>query len=146
MVKATQVTFFGTLLPAALASVARTRPSLPRPTLGFANLRPAIVFDALVDASTLKAEVVRGLDIIIVRELTGGVYFGEPRGIEELGDGQRRGVNTQVYTTSEIERVARVAFDLARRRQKKVCSVEKANVMESGLLWRQEVTRLHQAK
>jgi 3-isopropylmalate dehydrogenase len=112
----------------------------------FANLRPAIVFDALVDASTLKAEVVRGLDIIIVRELTGGVYFGEPRGIEELGDGQRRGVNTQVYTTSEIERVARVAFDLARRRQKKVCSVEKANVMESGLLWRQEVTRLHQAE
>ena len=112
----------------------------------FANLRPATVFDALVDASTLKADIVRGLDLMIVRELTGGVYFGEPRGIEELPDGQRRGVNTQVYTTAEIQRVARVAFELARKRQNKLCSVEKANVMESGLLWRQEVTKLHQAE
>ncbi|HSK38278.1 MAG TPA: 3-isopropylmalate dehydrogenase, partial [Arenibaculum sp.] len=110
----------------------------------YANLRPAIVFDALVDASTLKQDVVRGLDLMIVRELTGGVYFGEPRGIEDLPNGERRGVNTQVYTTSEIRRVARVAFELARKRGRKVHSVEKANVMESGLLWRQEVTRLHQ--
>ena len=112
----------------------------------FANLRPATVFDALADASTLKPDIVRGLDLMIVRELTGGVYFGEPRGIEELPDGQRRGVNTQVYTTAEIHRVARVAFELARKRQNKLCSVEKANVMESGLLWRQEVTKLHQAE
>jgi len=109
----------------------------------FANLRPAICFDALVAASTLKAEVVSGLDIMIVRELTGGVYFGQPRGIEELPDGQRRGINTQVYTTNEIRRVAAVAFELARKRNNKVCSAEKANVMESGVLWRQEVTRLH---
>ena len=112
----------------------------------FANLRPALVFDALAEASTLKTELVAGLDILIVRELTGGVYFGEPRGIEALGNGERRGVNTQVYTTSEIVRVARVAFDLARKRDNRVCSVEKANVMESGLLWREEVTRLHQAE
>ena len=111
----------------------------------FANLRPALCFDALVDSSTLKAEVVSGLDIMIVRELTGGVYFGEPRGIEELPDGTRRGVNTQVYTTPEIERVARVAFELARKRSNRVCSVEKCNVMESGVLWREEVTRLHAA-
>ncbi|HEV7369960.1 3-isopropylmalate dehydrogenase [Arenibaculum sp.] len=110
----------------------------------FANLRPALVFDALVDASTLKPDIVRGLDLMIVRELTGGVYFGEPRGIEDLANGERRGVNTQVYTTSEIRRVARVAFELARKRSRKVHSVEKANVMESGLLWRQEVTKLHQ--
>ena len=108
----------------------------------FANLRPAIVLEPLVGASTLKPEVVRGLDIMIVRESTGGIYFGEPRGIETLPDGQQRGVNTEVYTTSEIERVARVAFELARKRQGRVCSVEKANVMESGLLWRQVVTAL----
>ena len=108
----------------------------------FANLRPALVFDALADASSLKTELVAGLDILIVRELTGGVYFGEPRGIEELPDGQRRGVNTQVYTTSEIERVARVAFDLARKRGNRLCSVEKSNVMESGVLWREEVTKI----
>ena len=108
----------------------------------FANLRPARVFDALAEASTLKAEVVRGLDIMIVRELTGGVYFGEPRGIETLPNGERRGVNTQVYTTAEIRRVARAAFILASTRTGKVCSVEKANVMESGVLWREEVTRL----
>jgi 3-isopropylmalate dehydrogenase len=109
----------------------------------YANLRPAIVFDALVEASTLKPEIVQGLDILIVRELTGGVYFGEPRGVEELPDGQRRGVNTQVYTTNEIRRVAAVAFELARKRGNKVTSLEKANVMESGVLWRQEVTKLH---
>ncbi|WP_114377713.1 3-isopropylmalate dehydrogenase [Elioraea thermophila] len=110
----------------------------------FANLRPAIVMDALVDASTLKPEVVRGLDIMIVRESTGGIYFGEPRGIETLPDGTKRGINTEVYTTPEIERVARVAFELARKRQGRVCSVEKANVMESGLLWRETVTALQQ--
>ncbi len=109
----------------------------------FANLRPAKVLDPLVSASALKAELVRGLDIMIVRESTGGIYFGEPRGVETLPDGQRRGVNTEVYTTSEIERVARVAFDLARKRGKRVCSVEKSNVMESGLLWREVVTALH---
>jgi 3-isopropylmalate dehydrogenase len=109
----------------------------------FANLRPAMVFDALAEASTLKTELVRGLDILIVRELTGGVYFGEPRGIETLPDGTRRGINTQVYTTPEILRVARVAFELARKRGRKVCSVEKANVMESGVLWREEVQKLH---
>jgi 3-isopropylmalate dehydrogenase len=110
----------------------------------FANLRPAMVFDQLVEASSLKPELVRGLDIMIVRELTGGVYFGEPRGIEDLGNGERRGVNTQVYTTSEIRRVAAVAFELARKRANKVVSTEKANVMESGVLWREEVERLHQ--
>jgi 3-isopropylmalate dehydrogenase len=109
----------------------------------FANLRPALVFDALAEASTLKTDLVRGLDMMIVRELTGGVYFGTPRGIETLPDGSRRGVNTQVYTTAEIVRVARVAFELARKRNRKLCSVEKANVMESGVLWREEVTKLH---
>ena len=109
----------------------------------FANLRPALVFDALIDASTLKPEIVKGLDILIVRELTGGVYFGEPRGIEDLGNGQRRGVNTQVYETYEIERVGRVAFDLARKRNNHVTSCEKANVMESGKLWREDMSALH---
>jgi 3-isopropylmalate dehydrogenase len=112
----------------------------------FANLRPALVFDALADASSLKPELVRGLDLLIVRELTGGVYFGQPRGIETLPDGSRRGINTQVYTTPEIRRVARVAFDLARLRSNRVCSVEKANVMESGQLWREEVQALHDAE
>ncbi len=111
----------------------------------FANLRPAIVFDALVDASSLKPEIVKGLDILIVRELTSGVYFGEPRGIETLADGQRRGFNTQTYTTSEITRIGRVAFDLARKRGNRVTSCEKANVMESGKLWREEITALHKA-
>jgi 3-isopropylmalate dehydrogenase len=109
----------------------------------FANLRPATVLEPLVGASTLKPEVVRGLDIMIVRESTGGIYFGEPRGVETLPDGSRRGINTEVYCTHEIERVARVAFELARKRGNRVCSVEKANVMESGLLWRQTVTALH---
>ena len=109
----------------------------------FANLRPAMVFKPLIGASTLKPEIVDGLDMLIIRELTGGVYFGEPRGIETLPDGQRRGINTQVYTTSEIRRVARVAFELAQKRGGKLCSVEKANVMESGVLWREEVQKLH---
>ncbi|MBX3480372.1 MAG: 3-isopropylmalate dehydrogenase [Caulobacter sp.] len=109
----------------------------------FANLRPALCFDALADASSLKRDLVAGLDIMIVRELTGGVYFGEPRFIETLPDGQKRGVDTQVYTTSEIERVSRVAFELARARRNKVHSAEKSNVMESGLLWREVVTDLH---
>jgi 3-isopropylmalate dehydrogenase len=109
----------------------------------FANLRPAVVLDPLVDASTLKPDIVRGLDLMIVRESTGGIYFGEPRGVTTLPDEQQRGINTEVYTTSEIERVATVAFELARKRQGRVCSVEKANVMESGLLWRQVVTELH---
>ncbi len=109
----------------------------------YANLRPAIVFDALAEASTLKTELVTGLDILIIRELTGGVYFGEPRGIETLPDGTRRGINTQVYTTPEIQRVARVAFEMARLRDNRVCSLEKANVMESGVLWREEVQKLH---
>jgi 3-isopropylmalate dehydrogenase len=109
----------------------------------FANLRPALCFDALADASTLKREVVAGLDIMIVRELTGGVYFGEPRGVETLADGSKRGVDTQVYTTAEVERVARVAFELARGRRNKVTSCEKSNVMETGLMWREVVTDLH---
>lgn len=109
----------------------------------FANLRPALVFDALVGASTLKPEIVKGLDILIVRELTSGVYFGEPRGIEDLGNGERRGFNTQTYTTSEIRRIGKVAFELARKRGNKVVSAEKANVMESGKLWREEITKLH---
>lgn len=109
----------------------------------FANLRPARCFRALASASTLKPEVVDGLDILFVRELVGGVYFGEPRGIETLPNGERRGFNTQSYSTHEIRRVAETAFELARLRSGKVCSVEKANVMESGVLWREEVTRLH---
>jgi 3-isopropylmalate dehydrogenase len=109
----------------------------------FANLRPALCFQPLADASTLKREVVEGLDIMIVRELTGGVYFGQPRGIEALPDGGKRGFDTQVYTTAEIERVGRVAFELARGRRNKVTSAEKSNVMESGLLWREVVTELH---
>ena len=108
----------------------------------YANLRPAIVFDALANASALKAELISGLDILFVRELTGGIYFGEPRGIETLPDGTRRGVNTQVYTSGEIQRVSRIAFELARKRSRKVCSAEKANVMESGVLWREEVQKL----
>ena len=110
----------------------------------FANLRPALVFDALIDSSTLKPDVVRGLDIMIVRELTAGVYFGEPRG-EELRDGVRYGFDTQVYNENEIDRVARVAFELAKKRNNKVTSVEKANVMESGVFWRKIVNEVHDA-
>ena len=108
----------------------------------FANLRPAQCFDALADFSSLKKDVVAGLDIMIVRELTSGIYFGEPRGIFEEGN-ERVGINTQRYTESEIERVARSAFELARRRGNKVCSMEKANVMESGILWREVVQKVH---
>ena len=108
----------------------------------FANLRPALVFDALVSASTLKNEVVNNLDIMIVRELTGGVYFGQPRGIEDTPNG-KRAIDTQIYHDYEIDRIARVAFDLARKRNNKVTSVEKANVMETGVLWREIVKETH---
>ena len=109
----------------------------------FANLRPAICFKQLVDASTLKPEIVSGLDIMIVRELTGGIYFGEPRGIKPIDNGERKGINTHTYTSSEIVRVARVAFDLAKKRSNKVTSCEKSNVMEAGQLWKEEVQTLH---
>ena len=109
----------------------------------FANLRPAIVFPPLVDASTLKPEVVKGLDIMILRELTGGVYFAEPRGIDKLKDGTKKGYDTNLYTTPEIERIGRVAFDLSRKRNSRVTSVEKSNVMLSGVLWREVITELH---
>ncbi|PVH27897.1 3-isopropylmalate dehydrogenase [Pararhodobacter oceanensis] len=108
----------------------------------FSNLRPAQCFDALADFSSLKKDIVAGLDIMIVRELTSGVYFGEPRGIHTEGN-ERVGINTQRYTESEIARVARSAFELARKRGNKVCSMEKANVMESGILWRDVVTEIH---
>lgn len=109
----------------------------------FANLRPAICYPALASASSLKHEVVEGLDTLIVRELTGGVYFGEPKEIIDLGNGQKRGIDTQIYDTYEIERIARVAFDLAKTRGNKVTSTEKRNVMKSGLLWNQVVTNIH---
>ena len=111
----------------------------------YANLRPAQCFDALADFSSLKREVVSGLDIMILRELTSGVYFGEPRGIHREGN-ERVGINTQRYTESEIARAARAAFELARRRNNKVCSMEKANVMESGVLWREVVNEVHAAE
>jgi 3-isopropylmalate dehydrogenase len=110
----------------------------------FANLRPAICYPALAQSSSLKPEVVEGLDIMIVRELTGGVYFGEPKTITDLGNGQKRAVDTQVYDTYEIERIARVAFDLARKRRNKLTSMEKRNVMKSGVLWNEVVTAVHQ--
>ena len=109
----------------------------------FANLRPAICFSELVTASSLKPEIVSGLDILIVRELTGGIYFGEPRGVEPIANGDRKGVNTHVYTSKEIVRVAKVAFDLAMKRNKKVTSAEKSNVMEAGMLWKEEVQKLY---
>src|SRR6266513_1461199 len=109
----------------------------------FANLRPAVCYPALADASSLKREVVEGLDIMIVRELTGGVYFGEPKIITDLGNGQKRAIDTQVYDTYEIERIARVAFDLARKRRNKLTSMEKRNVMKSGVLWNEVVTQVH---
>jgi 3-isopropylmalate dehydrogenase len=109
----------------------------------FANLRPAICYPALAEASSLKRELVDGLDIMIVRELTGGVYYGEPKEIIDLGDGQKRGIDTQVYDTYEIERIGRVAFELARKRGNRVTSSDKANVMKSGLLWREVITALH---
>src|SRR6202165_2649296 len=109
----------------------------------FANIRPAICYPALADASSLKREVVDGLDIIILRELTGGVYFGEPKTITDLGNGQKRAVDTQIYDTYEIERIDRVAFELARKRRNKVTSMEKRNVMKSGVLWNEVTTALH---
>ena len=109
----------------------------------FANLRPAMVFPSLVDASSLKPDIISGLDILILRELTGGIYFAQPRGIEEISDGIKKGYDTNLYTTPEIERIGRVAFDLAKARNGKVTSVEKANVMMSGVLWREVMTKLH---
>ncbi|CAH1678964.1 3-isopropylmalate dehydrogenase [Hyphomicrobiales bacterium] len=109
----------------------------------FANLRPAICYPALADASSLKRELVEGLDILIVRELTGGVYFGEPKEIVTLENGEKRAVDTQLYTTHEIDRIARIAFDLAGKRRSKVASAEKRNVMKSGVLWNEVVTRVH---
>ena len=108
----------------------------------FANLRPAICFKQLIDSSSLKPEIVSGLDIMIVRELTGGIYFGEPRGIKPIENGERKGINTHSYTTSEIVRVAKVAFELAQKRNKKVTSCDKSNVMEAGILWREEVQKV----
>ncbi len=109
----------------------------------FANIRPAICYPALADSSSLKRDVVEGLDIIILRELTGGVYFGEPKTITDLGNGQKRAIDTQVYDTYEIERIARVGFELARKRRNKVTSMEKRNVMKTGVLWREVVTDTH---
>ena len=109
----------------------------------FANIRPAIVYPALADASSLKREAVEGLDIVILRELTGGVYFGEPKTIVDLGNGQKRAVDTQVYDTYEIERIARVGFELARKRRNKVTSMDKRNVMKTGVLWHEVVEDLH---
>ncbi|MBY0406975.1 MAG: hypothetical protein K2Q01_04735, partial [Rickettsiales bacterium] len=114
-----------------------------RKALGlFANLRPAICFDALADASSLKHSIIAGLDIMIVRELTGGIYFGQPRGVETLPDGTRRGINTEVYTSPEVERIGRVAFELAAKRGGRVCSVDKANVLECTEMWREEMIKL----
>ena len=110
----------------------------------FANLRPAMVFPALANSSTLKKEIVSGLDILIVRELTGGIYFAEPRGIEDLSNGEKKGFDTNLYTTREIERIGRVAFDLAKFRNKKVTSVEKSNVMMSGVLWKEVMSSLYE--
>jgi 3-isopropylmalate dehydrogenase len=150
--KAASAVLMGAVGGPQWANVARDK----RPEMGllrlrkemdvYANLRPALCFEALADASGLKRELVEGLDIVFVRELTGGVYFGTPRGIETLADGSKRGFDNQVYTSAEIIRVARVAFELARKRSNKVTSLEKSNVMESGLLWRQEVTALHAAE
>jgi 3-isopropylmalate dehydrogenase len=109
----------------------------------YANLRPAVTYPALADASSLKRELVEGLDILILRELTGGVYFGEPKTITDLGNGQKRAIDTQVYDTYEIERIARVAFELARKRRNKVTSMEKRNVMKTGVLWNEVVTQVH---
>jgi 3-isopropylmalate dehydrogenase len=110
----------------------------------YANLRPAVTYPALADASSLKRELVEGLDIMILRELTGGVYFGEPKTITDLGNGQKRAVDTQVYDTYEIERIGRVAFELARKRRNKVTSMEKRNVMKTGVLWNEVMTQLHE--
>src|SRR5689334_16147729 len=112
----------------------------------YANLRPIVALPALFEASSLKTRVLEGVDFVIVRELSGGLYFGEPRGVETLADGERRGINTHLYTASQIRRVARFAFELARTRRRRVSSVDKANVMEAGAFWREEVTALHRAE
>jgi 3-isopropylmalate dehydrogenase len=112
----------------------------------YANLRPIVANPALADSAPLKAEVLKGVDFVIIRELTSGIYFGEPRGIETLADGQRRGFNTEQYTTNQVRRVARAAFELARTRKGRVCSVDKANVLEASVLWREEVVALHAAE
>ena len=109
----------------------------------FANLRPAVVFDALANSSSLKLDVVKGLDILILRELTSGVYFGQPRGVEKISDTEEKAIDTQSYTTSEVTRIGKVAFDLAKKRSNKVTSVEKSNVMETGMFWRNVITNLH---
>src|SRR5918994_4491178 len=121
------------------AGLLRLRKDLPL----FANIRPAVVYPALAESSSLKRELVEGLDIVILRELTGGVYFGEPKTITDLGNGQKRAVDTQVYDTYEIERISRVAFELARKRRNKVTSMEKRNVMKTGVLWNEVVTQVH---
>lgn len=110
----------------------------------FANVRPARIYKDLIDASTLKPEVIEGVDLVVIRELTGGLYFGTPKGVERLPDGTERGVNTMVYTTPEIERIARVGFEVARKRRKKLCSVDKANVLETTELWRRVVIKIGQ--
>ena len=112
----------------------------------FANLRPAVVFDALANSSSLKIDIVKGLDILILRELTSGVYFGQPRGVEKINNNEEKAVDTQSYTTSEINRIGIVAFDLAKKRDNKVTSVEKSNVMETGMFWRNIITNLHKNK
>ena len=109
----------------------------------FANLRPAVVFDALANSSSLKMDIVKGLDILILRELTSGVYFGQPRGVKRINDSEEKAVDTQSYTTSEITRIGKVAFDLAKKRNNKVTSVEKSNVMETGMFWKKIITELH---
>ena len=109
----------------------------------FANLRPAVVFDALADSSSLKTELIKGLDILILRELTSGVYFGKPRGVEKISEKEEKAFDTQSYTTSEVERIGRVGFDLSRKRSNRLTSVEKANVMETGMFWRKIITDLH---
>ena len=109
----------------------------------FANLRPAIVFDALADSSSLKTELIKGLDILILRELTSGVYFGKPRGVEKISEKEEKAVDTQLYTTSEVERIGRVGFDLSKKRSNRLTSVDKANVMETGMFWRKIITDLH---
>ena len=109
----------------------------------FANLRPAVVFDALADSSSLKTELIKGLDILILRELTSGVYFGKPRGVEKISEKEEKAFDTQLYTTSEVERIGRVGFDLSRKRSNRLTSVEKANVMETGMFWRRIIEDLH---
>ena len=112
----------------------------------FANLRPAVVFDALANSSSLKLDIVKGLDILILRELTSGVYFGQPRGVEKINDNEQKATDTQSYTTSEITRIGEMSFDLAKKRNNKVTSVEKSNVMETGMFWRNTITELHKKK